>query len=278
MPAASCRTRGDTWPRARRGAWCIVSAALCVGLAGCAAKRLTLPSDSGAPLPDFATVHAELSRVCSGIRTLTAELSLSGHAGEQKLRGRVLAGFERPSSMRLEGVAPFGAPAFILVARGAEATLLLPRDQRVVRGARADEILGALTGVALAPPDLQAILTGCVTPAPRPTGGRVHGNGWVSIDLDGGATVYAVRQGQAWQLRAARRGPWQVEYTTGGTLPASVRLHADTPVRVDLTAAIGQTETNVDLDAAAFSVTIPGDAAPLSLDILRANGPLSAAP
>ena len=31
--------------------------------------------------------------------------------------------------MRLEGVAPFGPPAFILVARGGEATLLLPRDE-----------------------------------------------------------------------------------------------------------------------------------------------------
>lgn len=261
-----------------RGASCIVSAALCIALTGCAVRRLTLPSDSGAPLPDFAIVHAELSRACSGIRTLTAELSLSGHAGDQKLRGRVLAGFERPSSMRLEGVAPFGAPAFILVSRGAEATLLLPRDQRVVRGARGDEILGALTGVSLAPADLQAVLTGCVMPAPRATSGRVHDNGWVSIDLEGGATVYAMRQGQSWQLRAARRGPWQIEYITGGTLPASVRLHADTPVRVDLTAAIAQTETNVDLDSAAFTVTVPGDATPLSLDTLRANGPLSAAP
>jgi hypothetical protein len=31
--------------------------------------------------------------------------------------------------MRLEGVAPFGPPAFILVARGQNATLLLPRDE-----------------------------------------------------------------------------------------------------------------------------------------------------
>lgn len=223
-------------------------------------------------------VHAELSRACGGVRTLTAELSLSGRAGDQQLRGRVLAGFERPASMRLEGVAPFGPPAFILVARGADATLLLPRDQRVVRGARADEILGALTGVALAPPDLQAILTGCVTPAPRATAGRLHGNGWASIDLDGGATLFAVRQGQAWQLRAARRGPWQIEYSGSGTVPASVSLHADTPVRVDLTAAIAQAETNTDLDAAAFTVNVPADATPLSLDALRANGPLRATP
>lgn len=247
----------------------------CLALSGCAANRLTLPTDSGAPFPDFAAVHADLTRACSGVRTLTAELSLSGRAGEDKLRGRVHAGFERPSSMRLEGVAPFGPPAFILVTRGGDATLLLPRDERVVRGARADAILGALTGVSLAPADLQAILTGCVVPAPRATGGRVHANGWASIDLDGGAVVFLQRQGQTWQLRAARRSPWQVEYTTtGGALPSAVVLHADDPVRVDLNASIGQIETNVDLDAAAFTVTVPASAQPLSLDALRASGPL----
>ncbi len=200
---------------------------------------------------------------------------MSGRAGDQKLRGRVHAGFERPASMRLEGVAPFGPPAFILVARGGEATLLLPRDERVVRGARPDDILGALTGVSLAPADLQAILTGCVVPAPRATGGRLHANGWASIDLDGGATLFLQRQGQAWQLRAARRTPWQIEYTaTGGALPSAVVLHADDPVRVEMNASIGQIETNVDLDAAAFTVNVPANAQPLSLDGLRASGPL----
>jgi hypothetical protein len=255
------------------------SIAVSLTLSGCAAKRLALPTDSGTPLPDFAAIHAELSRACSGVRTLTAELSLSGRAGDQKLRGRVHAGFERPASMRLEGVAPFGPPAFILVARGDEATLLLPRDQRVVRGARPEEILGALTGVSLAPADLQAILTGCVTPAPRAIAGRQHGKGWASIDLDGGATVFVQRQGQNWRLRAARRGPWQVDYMMAtGPLPASVALHADRPVRVDLTAAIDQTESNVDLESAAFTLAVPPDAKPLSIDTLRANGPLSETP
>src|SRR5258705_10802239 len=93
--------------------------------------------------------------------------------------------------MRLEAVAPFGAPAFILVARGENATLLLPRDEpRVLRGPKPEDILGALTGVALGPADLQAILTGCVAPAPQPTDARQHANGWASMNLTGGATLY----------------------------------------------------------------------------------------
>jgi outer membrane lipoprotein-sorting protein len=248
---------------------------LSIALSGCAPARITLPSDAGAPFPDYSQVFTELTTACRGVRTLTAELSLSGRAGDQKLRGRVLAGFERPASMRLEGVAPFGAPAFILVARGQAATLLLPRERHVVRDAAAEEILGALTGVSLAPGDLQAILTGCVVAAPKAATGRLHANGWASVGLDGGATVYLKRVNGTWQIRAARRAPWRIEYPAWqGAFPAGVRLQSDMPAKVDLTATMAQVETNVDLDAAAFTVSVPADATPLSIEALRNSGPL----
>jgi hypothetical protein len=41
--------------------------------------------------------------------------------------------------------------------------------------------------------DLQAILTGCVVPAPQATDGAATCNGWASIDLSGGATLYVQR-------------------------------------------------------------------------------------
>ena len=252
----------------------LVSVALALLLAGCATRHLSLPTDPGAPLPDFAQIFDQVSAACRGVRTMTAELALSGRAGDQKLRGRVVSGFERPASMRLEGVAPFGPPAFILVARTEMATLLLPRDERVVRDARPEEILGALTGVTFGPADLAAILTGCVTASPKATAGRVHRNGWASIDLDGGATVFLQREGTMWRVRAARRGDWQIDYAMWqGSFPASVRLQSESP-HVDLTAALSQLEVNKDLDASAFSVNIPAAARPLSIADLRANGPL----
>lgn len=246
------------------------------GVVGCAPKRIALPSDPGAPFPDFNQVHTQVSGACASVRTLTTELGLSGRAGEQRLRGRVVAGFARPDSMRLEGVAPFGAPAFILVAQGRMATLVLPRDSRVLRGSRAEEILGALTGVSLAPADLQAILSGCVTPMPRAAAGRLHQNGWASIDLEGGATLYLQRQGDAWQVRAARRAGWQIEYPAWqGMFPQAVRLQSDAQAAgVDLTATISQLETNVDLDASAFTVNVPPGTSDITLDELRDAGPL----
>jgi hypothetical protein len=181
--------------------------------------------------------------------------------------------------MRLEGVAPFGPPAFILVARGENATLLLPRDERVLRGARPEDILGALAGVTLGPADLQAILTGCVVPAPQPTAARRHANGWASIELAGGATIFLQpAAGGLWTLRAARRAGWQIEYPAwSGGFPQTVRLQATQPaLMVDLTVGLSQIETNKDLEDAAFNVNVPPDAEAITLDELRNSGPLGA--
>ena len=257
--------------------------------AGCAHPRLVLPSDPGVPLPDFKTIQMQLSAACAGVRTLTAEIALSGRAGRQKLRGRVVAGFARPASMRLEGLAPFGAPAFILAARGEDAVLLLPRDARVLRGAKPEDILGALTGVELGSADLQAILTGCVVPEPHAIDARRHANGWASIDLFGGATLFLepVRGKPApggrtlsgppdWQIRAARRAGWRIEYPAwSSSFPQSVRLQSDQPApMVDLTATLSQIETNKSLESAAFTVNVPPGAEPITLDELRDSGPL----
>jgi outer membrane lipoprotein-sorting protein len=254
---------------------CVLHLAVVFALGGCAARRVALPSDAGAPFPDYARVFDGATAACRGARTLTAELALSGHAGGERLRGHVVAGFSRPSSMRLEGVAPFGAPAFILVADGSSATLLLPRAHHVVRGASPGPIHDALTCVALAPDDLEAILTGCVEPLPMAAGGRLHGDGWASIDLAGGATLYLRRVGSGWQIRAARRDRWRVDYPAWqGAFPSTVRLQSADAQDVDLTAELSQVEANVGLDEAAFTVDVPADATPLSIEALRGAGPL----
>lgn len=258
-----------SWVSSVAGLWSLVA------LAGCARPALNLPAGAGTPLDDAEAVHAAISKACSGVRTLTAELALSGRAGDRRIRGRALAGFEAPDAMRLEGVAPFGAPAFILVARDGRATLLLPRDGRVLRNAGADDILGALTGVALAPADLQAVLSGCVAPdGTTVVRGWQHGDAWRSIELDDGTVLYLQRSGNGWQLRAARRGPWQIEYREWqGRFPRAVRLVSLQPPDADITAEIAQLETNVPLDPAAFRVNVPPDARPITLDELRAQKP-----
>jgi hypothetical protein len=265
---------------------CILHFAFCIALASCASlpKPITLPSDAGTPFPDFAAVHSQLSSSCTGVRTLTMEIGLSGRAGDEPLRGRVIAGFERPSSMRLQGVAPFGAPIFLLAGSAGSATLLLPREERIIRKAPPEAILGALTGVALDPADLQAVFTGCVVPAPRATGGHLHSGGFASIDVESAdqgnqrktATLYLQRNGSQWRLRAAKRERWQFEYTQGtGSFPESVRLISTNPdVRVGLTATLSQVETNQAIDPKAFEVEEPKNVMPMTLEELRQAGPL----
>jgi outer membrane biogenesis lipoprotein LolB len=268
-----CRRVGS---RARVFACCLLPVAFCVTvLSGCSARRITLPTDSGSPFPDFASVHAQLSAACRGVRTLTAELSLAGRAGEERLRGRVHAGFVRPDAMRLEGVAPFGPPAFILSSRDRTATLLLPREPAVLRSQPPEQILGALVGVTLAPADVLAIITGCVVPSPMPTSGRLHEKGWASIAI-GEAEVFLQRTAN-WEIRAARRNGWQIEYADwhGQQFPPSVRLISSAQsVNVDVTATITQVRANTDLDAAAFPIDVPPDARSLTLEQLREAGPL----
>jgi hypothetical protein len=255
---------------------CILGFAFCLSsIAACGPRRVTLPADSGSPFPDFASVHAQLSAACRGVRTLTAELSLAGRAGAERLRGRVHAGFVRPDAMRLEGVAPFGPPAFILASIDRMATLLLPREPAVVRSQPPEQILGALTGVTLAPADVLAIITGCVVPSPMPTSGRLHEKGWASIAI-GDAELFLQRTSN-WEIRAARRNGWQIEYADwhGQQFPPAVRLVSSAQsVNVDVTATITQVQTNTDLDAAAFPVDVPPAARSLTLEQLREAGPL----
>ena len=266
--------------------FCLLTFALCLAVASCGVpKPIALPSDPGGPFPDFASVHAQMSAACASVRTLRGELGLSGRAGKEGVRGRVHIGFERPSSMRLEGVAPFGPPVFILAGRGDSATLVLQREDRVLRNAAPEAILEALTGVSLGPADLLAAFTGCVLPAPRPIAGRVHSGDVASIDMESGdagqtrrATLFLKRSGSRWQPFAARRDRWQIEYTFAtGMFPQSVRLVSISPdVSVNIAAALAEIETNVDIDPAAFTVQEQKNLEPLTLEELRQAGPLRA--
>jgi len=255
---------------------------LATGVAACGPKQVVLPSDPGTPLADYSTIYNQVTSGCRDIRSLTAEVSLSGRANGERLAGTLLAGFRKPESMRLEFRARLlGTPIFLLAANPTGATLLLQRDNQVVRDPKAEDILGALTGIALSPADFLAILTGCVVPAPQATGGRSHQDGWASIDLGDRTTIYLQRVGARWRLRAARRGDWQIEYVEwpdASTLPTKVQLMTTKPVAVDLRATLAQMESNVDLPDSAFTVRVPAGAETISLDDIRRAGPLRGQP
>ena len=178
-------------------------------------------------------------------------------------------------------MAPFGQPLFIFVANGDDATLLLPRDQRVLEHGRPDAVLEAIAGVPLDAPALRAVVTGCAL-APDPARARALGETW-RVAPDGADEVYLSREGAAapWRLVAtvhhAAGAGWRAEYRDfENGLPRSIRLASTLAGRFDLQLALSQIDVNTPLDANAFTVRIPPTAQPISLEELRESGPLSA--
>ena len=246
----------------------------------CTPKAPSLPSGTGAPFPAFESAYAEATVRCRGVTTLSAALDLSGRAGGTRLRGTIHAGFESPDALRLEGVGPFGRTVFVLVAKAGDSTLLLPRDDRVLRDAPPASIVEALAGVAIGPGELRMALAGCGFGIIDPDVGRAFERGWAAVD-GADTTVFLQQVDRRWRVAAAARGPLTVHYGdfTSGR-PATVRIRmtpAQSSVVADLTLKLSQVDINVALAPAVFQVDVPRDALPLTLDELRRAGPLGEA-
>jgi hypothetical protein len=237
-----------------------------------------LPAAGGVPIRDPAALLAQATAGCAGVRTLTAELALSGRVNGQRIRGRVLAGLSEPARMRLEGVAPFGPPGFIVVATDASATLLLPRDERVLTGEPPDAVVEALAGVRLDADELRGVLAGCGgLPRPAVRGERV--GDWLVLTLADDRRLFFRDD----LLVAAVSSELRVDYAdfasgTARRLRVSSPVGADGGRRVDLVVAVNQLQTNVPLGDDAFKVEVPIAATPLTLEELRQAGPLGQVP
>jgi hypothetical protein len=188
------------------------------------------------------------------------------------MRGRVHAGLV-PGALRLEAVAPFGGPVFILVADGSRGTLLLLRDRRILQNAPPEEILNALVGIRLGPDDLRALLSGCVKAVAEPAEARMYGPDWMSIDLTSGGTVYLHRESGAWRIVAGRYGGLEIDYPAfQSNRPTQVVLRGSD---LNLVLALEQAEANGDLPRDELvALKVPPGLSPLTLDELRRAGPL----
>ena len=273
--------RRDSFVR-NLGAFCelcvrtLSTGAAILWLAGCAHKPPVLPSGNGTPFPGFAAAYDEATSQCRDVRTITVSIGLSGKAGATKLRGHIDAGFAAPASARLEGVAPFGKPVFVLVADGDRSTLVLPRDDRVLRDASPAAIVEALAGVEIDPAAMRALVAGCGFGGPAPAAGQTVGEHWAA-GSSGADTIYVRQAGGRWRVAGARRGTLTAIYVDDNAgRPASIHLRAESSgvVTADLTLRLSQVDMNPTLDPRTFKEDVPPDATPITLDELRRNGPL----
>jgi hypothetical protein len=239
------------------------------------APHIALPTGTGSPTSEYAATLAAAQVHCRDIRSFSAKLSLSGHAGGQKLRGQVLVGLV-PGALRLEALAPDGNPAFILVADGERGRLLLARDHRMLEGAPPEDILDALVGVKLAPDDLRALLTGCLRASPEPTGARAFDADWIVVDLEGGGTMYLHRGADAsWRVVAGAYAGLSVQYgELVAGVPSQVRITSSgssgRQQTVDVILGVSQVELNeVAPRDQLVALVIPPGTAPITLQELR---------
>jgi outer membrane lipoprotein-sorting protein len=266
----------------------LLPAVLCLVTISCAPRIVSLPSGGGTDFPGYAPALEQATKTCASVKTLVAVMSISGRAYRQRLRAKIDAGFEAPSRVRLELPAP-GKPFFTYVVDGKTATLVLPRDGRVLRDAPPVDTLEALTGVAIGPDDLRTIVAGCGLTAGDVAHARGFDGGWVALYSDRATTWLQQVAGQ-WQLAVSTRestngagGPLEVRYSefvAGRPTTIRLRMLAD-PTRggepaanTDLTIRLSQLEINEPIDPAAFSVEVPPTATPITLEDLRKAGPL----
>jgi outer membrane lipoprotein-sorting protein len=252
----------------------LVISAAALAVCGCAARMPARPSGTATPDPTAVAAFAQATRQCAGLKTITAELRLSGRAGGEKLRGTLHTGLAAPASLRFEAIAPFGQPFFILAGRGNQATLLLPRDRRVLLDAPVPDLLERLTGLKLAADDLRLLLSGCLVEQAAPTEGRTFANGWQAVSVGAGTSAYVRTVNGAPAVVAADDGNWRVDYANHRNgWPRQVRIRSVSG-DVDMTAAVEQLEINTDIDDQAFVVAVPPGTDPMTLDHLRSVAPL----
>jgi len=245
-----------------------------------AAPLMKLPAGPGLPAPDATTTLTQATAACRAIRTFTAEVGVSGKIGGKKIRrSRLLAGVASPASAYLDAPAPFGASVFIFAAVDDQATLLLPRDRRVLSGGRPADVLEAAAGVPLGPAALRETLTGCTSNTSGD--GSDVGETWRVIHGGDERFLSRSRPSDPWRLVAVVHGKagqpeWRAEFRDfANDVPRTIRIASVDPKGFDLTLALTQVEINAPLAADVFHPRVPADYAPLTLDDLRASGPMA---
>jgi len=245
----------------------------------CGAPLLKLPAGAGTPASDAAEALDQATRTCRTVSTLSAEIAVSGSVGGQRLRGRLLAGLAAPASMYMEAPAPFGAPLFVLAATGGEATLLLPRDRRVLEHGRPEQVLEAVAGVPLDPAELRLTLSGCDSGYHDASSARAFGDRWRLLPGSRELYLHRAHPSEPWRLvSVVQKGAdgWRADYRDFlNDLPRDISLVAMDARRFSLRLGLSQVEINVTLEPSTFHVAVPSGTATLTLDDLRASGPLS---
>lgn len=255
-----------------RAAWWIVPVALVAS--GCAARVFTPPTGPFEPFADAPAVWTQLTASCRDAQRYVAELRVQGWVGarDQGISRTMHGAVTRDDDVYLE-LQIVGATVFQMAGRNGEATILLPRDERVLRAPTRD-IVAALTGLQWGGRELLDVLTGCVAaPVGDVTGERIGTS--ARVTLSPSTHAWLRERGGRWELEAAQVADWLVEYRLyDGRWPREVRVTSTGATPLDLRFTVSQINVNVDLPPTTFTLNVPERFIPMTIEELRSVGPL----
>jgi hypothetical protein len=242
---------------------------------GCALRRFAPPTGPGLPAPDGPSAWAEATRVCRAVGTYSATMFLSVRVADEGYPGiTVFGGLTAAGSFLLQGRAGVGQRIFDLAGRPDRATLVLYREERHDVD-HADLILEALVGIRVGPERLLAMLTGCVSTSDTVVRAERHGD-LLEIDT-GDGRVFLRRRDQQWQPRAGFVEGVEVDFVRiAGGWPQEINVFTE-PGRspeASLRVVLENLQINLPLNPAAFDLAVPENSVPITLEELRAGGPL----
>jgi hypothetical protein len=252
----------------------LIAAAALAAAAGCASRAFVHPSGPGIPAPDAADVWENVSSACRGLSGVQAALGLTGRIGDQRIPG--LAGATLYAAVSSAGAIGLEARvssqlAFRMGGTAERATLFLPADNRVVVAPAAD-IVDALVGVRVTPERLLALLGGCMTRSDVVTRAARHAALLEVGTAD--ATVFLEQRGGSWGVRAAAADGLVMEYRRSGNQIRDIVLDSapGSASDVSLVLRLKQFDLAPNLAPAMFTVAVPDDARPMTVEELRASG------
>jgi hypothetical protein len=230
---------------------------------------------------------AAIAAACAAQTTATADVGVTGRVGGHRVRGTLQVGVSRPGRIRIEAVAPFGAPVFVLASDATTTVLVLPREQAFVQGASVAEVLDALIQVPLTADDLAGALLACPRPPSDQSLSRVFPNGDVAAVDASGVTVFATTApaarvtGMSFAVTSSRAVPIALAFPAGGSastrvVDVAVGSPASPPAQLRL--KVSGIERGAVLGADAFTVVVPPGTRAIGLAELRRLSPFAATP
>jgi hypothetical protein len=258
-----------------RPALCAASGVvLLIGTSACASALFVAPVGPGEPAPEAAGAWAEATRACRGVASYKGSLRVSGRLRGERLPTTIgIATGATATGVRIEGHAD-GRSIFTLAGTSDQATLYLDDGHRFSTG-RPEDLTEALMGVKLGPGRWLALLAGCVAAPPDFVAGARYGPDLAVTTSSG--RVFLSRANGAWHTAHGTFDGLVVTYRRfASSLPAEWLLtsEAGRDPSVALSVIVDDVTTGAPIASSVFTLTLPGDVTPMTLDELRQSGPL----